>query len=63
MPCSHFTLAMQTGAFVQIIVLFAAISSRTSVLSSELEEALQLGISACNHILVIIYVGVSSSCN
>lgn len=54
---------MQTGAFVQLIVLFAAISSRTSVLSSELEEALQLGISACNRILIIIHVGVSLSCD
>jgi len=51
---SHFTLAMQTGAFVQLTVLFVAISSRMSVLSSELEEALQLGISACSRLLVII---------
>ena len=52
---------MQTGAFVQLIILFVAISSRMSVLSSQLEEALQLGISACNRLLVIIHVSTSSA--
>ncbi|KAI6109848.1 hypothetical protein F5141DRAFT_1215314 [Pisolithus sp. B1] len=31
----HFTLAMQSGAFVQLIVLFSALSSRMSTLLSE----------------------------
>lgn len=53
---------MQTGAFVQLIILFVAISSRMSVLSSELEEALQLGVSTCNRLLVIIHVSMSSAC-
>ncbi|KAG8220901.1 hypothetical protein J3R82DRAFT_2401 [Butyriboletus roseoflavus] len=51
----HFALAMQTGAFVQHIILFVAISSRMSVLSSELEEALQLSILTCNRLWVIIH--------
>jgi len=51
----HFALAMQTGAFVQLVILFVAISSRMSVLSSQLEEALQLGTSTCNRLLVIIH--------
>ncbi|KAI9464162.1 hypothetical protein HD554DRAFT_2315952 [Boletus coccyginus] len=51
----HFALAMQSGAFVQFFVLFAAISSRMSVLSSQLEEALQLSISTCNRLLVITH--------
>lgn len=59
LPFSHFALAMQTGAFVQLIILFVAISSRMSVLSLELEEALQLGISTCNRLLVIIHVCMS----
>ncbi|KAG9312940.1 hypothetical protein JVU11DRAFT_6375 [Chiua virens] len=51
----HFSLAMQAGAFVQLIILFVAISSRMSVLSSELEEALQLSIATCNRLLRIIH--------
>ncbi|KAG6381573.1 hypothetical protein JVT61DRAFT_167 [Boletus reticuloceps] len=51
----HFALAMQTGAFVQLIILFVAICSRMSVLSSQLEEALQLGIFACDRLMVIIH--------
>ncbi|KAH0836618.1 hypothetical protein J3R83DRAFT_8335 [Lanmaoa asiatica] len=55
LPSSHFALAMQTGAFVQLIILFVTISCRMSVLSSELEEALQLGMSTCNRLSVIIH--------
>ncbi|KAF8557794.1 hypothetical protein OG21DRAFT_1434695 [Imleria badia] len=55
----HFALAMQTGAFVQVIILFVAIASRMSVLSSQLEEALQLSILTCNRLLVIIHVHMS----
>lgn len=61
LPFSHFTLAMQAGAFVQLIILFAAISSRMFVLSSELEEALQLSVLTCNRLLVIIHVNMSSA--
>ncbi|KAF8845004.1 hypothetical protein BDN67DRAFT_962484 [Paxillus ammoniavirescens] len=50
----HFTLAMQSGAFIQLIVLFAAISSRMSALSLELEEVLHLGASTCDRLLVIL---------
>ncbi|KAF8449074.1 hypothetical protein L210DRAFT_3389330 [Boletus edulis BED1] len=57
----HFALAMQTGAFVQLIILFVAICSRMSVLSSQLEEALQLGIFACDRLLVVIHVRISSA--
>lgn len=53
---SHFALAMQSGAFVQVIILFIAISSRMSMLSSQLEETLQLSISTCNRLLGIIDV-------
>lgn len=52
---------MQTGAFVQFIVLFVAISSRMSALSLELVEALQLGILACNRLLVTIHVSTFSA--
>ncbi|KIK95886.1 hypothetical protein PAXRUDRAFT_139729 [Paxillus rubicundulus Ve08.2h10] len=57
---SHFTLAMQSGAFIQLIVLFAAISSRMSALLPELEEVLHLGASTCDRLLVVLDVSVSS---
>ncbi|KAF9227966.1 hypothetical protein BS17DRAFT_774548 [Gyrodon lividus] len=50
----HFTLAMQSGAFIQLVILFAAISSRMSALLLELEEVLHLGASTCDRLLVIL---------
>ncbi|KAF9246555.1 hypothetical protein BU15DRAFT_70634 [Melanogaster broomeanus] len=50
----HFALAMQSGAFIQLIILFAAMSSRMSALLLELQEVLHLGASACDSLLVIL---------
>ena len=47
---------METGASVQLIILPVAVSCRVSVLSSELEDALRLGISTCNPLLLVIHV-------
>ncbi|KIJ69422.1 hypothetical protein HYDPIDRAFT_24260 [Hydnomerulius pinastri MD-312] len=50
----HFALAMQSGAFIQLVILFAAISSRMSALLPELEEVLRLGTSICDRLLAIL---------
>ncbi|KAH7930817.1 hypothetical protein BV22DRAFT_1027976 [Leucogyrophana mollusca] len=50
----HFALAMQSGAFIQLILLFAGITSRMLALVHELEDALQTGASICRRILDII---------
>ncbi|EGO18610.1 hypothetical protein SERLADRAFT_443945 [Serpula lacrymans var. lacrymans S7.9] len=49
----HFKLAMQTGAFIQLILLLAAITSRLLALTSELEEILQLAAMVCTRIMQV----------
>ncbi|KAG6337199.1 hypothetical protein ID866_1871 [Astraeus odoratus] len=50
---SQFTLAMQSGAFIQLIVLLSAISSRMSVLLSELAQVLPLITTICDRLLAL----------
>ncbi|KAI6028364.1 hypothetical protein F5J12DRAFT_376173 [Pisolithus orientalis] len=50
----HLTLAMQSGAFVQLIVLFSAICSRMSTLLSELSQVLRNTSRICDRLLVIL---------
>lgn len=49
----HFSVAMQSGAFIQLIVLFSAISSRMSTLLSELGQVLDHGALICDRFLSI----------
>lgn len=57
----HLTLAMQSGAFVQLIVLFSAICSRMSTLLSELSQVLRNSSRICDRLLVILDRGVSAA--
>lgn len=50
----HFTLAMQSGAFVQLIVLFSALSSRMSTLLTELLQVLGNTSPICDRLLVVL---------
>ncbi|KAI6167057.1 hypothetical protein EDD17DRAFT_1752396 [Pisolithus thermaeus] len=50
----HFTLAMQSGAFVQLIVLFSALSSRMSTLLSEVLQVLRNSSRICDRLLVVL---------
>ncbi|KAG0707809.1 hypothetical protein DFH29DRAFT_1053465 [Suillus ampliporus] len=50
----HFALAMQSGAFIQLIVLFAGLSSRIATLLTELGDCVQGCESACDRVLAII---------
>lgn len=50
----HFTLAMQSGAFVQLIVLFSALSSRMSTLSTEMLQVLRNSSPICDRLLVVL---------
>ncbi|KAJ7109332.1 hypothetical protein C8R44DRAFT_802223 [Mycena epipterygia] len=52
-----FTLAMQTGAFIQLILTLAAIASRMSGLISELAEVLELIWAAVHRILASLDPG------
>lgn len=54
--CSHFALAMQTGAFIQLIVLFAGISSRMATLLAESGQCIQGCESACDRLLTVLDV-------
>ncbi|KAJ7685142.1 hypothetical protein DFH06DRAFT_1157583 [Mycena polygramma] len=49
-----FSLAMQTGAFIQLILTLAGIASRMSSLASELSQALELTRDAVYRILVTL---------
>lgn len=49
----HVTVAMQSGAFIQLVVLFSAICSRMSTLLSELGQVLNHGASICDRFLAI----------
>ncbi|KAH7889734.1 hypothetical protein F5I97DRAFT_1924250 [Phlebopus sp. FC_14] len=49
----HFSLAMQSGAFIQLVILFSAICSRISTLLAEIEEIVKQGTSICDRLLVI----------
>ncbi|KAI6106424.1 hypothetical protein EDD16DRAFT_1487557 [Pisolithus croceorrhizus] len=55
----HFTLAMQSGAFVQFIVLFSALSSRMFTLLSEALQVLRNSSRICDRLLVVLEVGVT----
>ncbi|KAH7916045.1 hypothetical protein BJ138DRAFT_1076218 [Hygrophoropsis aurantiaca] len=50
----HFALAMQSGAFIQLILLFSGIASRMLSLVQELQESLKTSISICQRILCIL---------
>ncbi|KAG1756828.1 uncharacterized protein EDB91DRAFT_1241873 [Suillus paluster] len=47
----HFALAMQSGSFIQLIVLFAGLSSRMATLLTELGDCVQGCESACDRVL------------
>ncbi|KAJ7285882.1 hypothetical protein C8J57DRAFT_1496582 [Mycena rebaudengoi] len=49
-----FTLAMQSGAFIQLILTLAAIASRMSSLVADLIDALELTWSAAHRILAVL---------
>ncbi|KAI6039037.1 hypothetical protein EDC04DRAFT_2688724 [Pisolithus marmoratus] len=53
----HFTLAMRSGAFIQLIVLFSAICSRMSTLLSELSQLLRNSSRICDRLLIILDPG------
>jgi len=59
--CSHFALAMQSGAFIQIIVLFAGVSSRMAILLTELGDCVRVCESACDRLLTVLDVSWSNS--
>ncbi|KAG2157060.1 hypothetical protein DEU56DRAFT_762864 [Suillus clintonianus] len=50
----HFALAMQSGAFIQLIVLFAGLSSRMATLLTELGDCVRDCESACDRVLSVI---------
>jgi hypothetical protein len=54
--CSHFALAMQSGAFIQLIVLFAGVSSRMATLLTESRQCIQGCESACDRLMNVIDV-------
>ncbi|KAL4067587.1 hypothetical protein J3A83DRAFT_4252916 [Scleroderma citrinum] len=49
----HLSVAMQSGAFIQLVVLFSAMCSRMSILLSELGQGLDHGVSICDRFLAI----------
>ncbi|KAI0374813.1 hypothetical protein BV20DRAFT_960994 [Pilatotrama ljubarskyi] len=50
-----FTLMMQTGAFLQLVLAFAAIASRLSILLSEVRAALEVSWSATHRALQALF--------
>jgi len=54
-----FTLAMQTGAFVQLLLLLIAIVSRLRILSIETQEALSMACTSLNQFLLLDVVPLS----
>ncbi|KAG1731921.1 hypothetical protein EDB19DRAFT_1311922 [Suillus lakei] len=50
----HFALAMQSGAFIQLIVLFAGLSSRMAILLTELGDYVRDCEAACDRVLSVI---------
>jgi hypothetical protein len=54
---SSFKLAMQYGAFVQLILTLAAIAARMDVLMSEFQDVIQLSWTVNHRILLILDVG------
>ncbi|KAI0362012.1 hypothetical protein OH77DRAFT_1441157 [Trametes cingulata] len=50
-----FTLMMQTGAFLQLVLTFAAIASRLSILLSEVRSALEVSWSASRRVLQALF--------
>ncbi|KAJ6547518.1 hypothetical protein B0H19DRAFT_953189 [Mycena capillaripes] len=55
-----FSLAMQTGAFIQLILTLAGIASRMSTLVSEISQVLELIQDAVRGILVTLNVSMAS---
>jgi len=53
---SVFTLALNTGAFAQLVLTLAAIASRMYALIPEIEDTLFVGFTACHQILKILDV-------
>lgn len=52
----YFSLAMQSGAFLQLILTFVAITSRLSTLVSELQENIRRACQLADRILGILHV-------
>lgn len=50
----HFSLAMQSGAFIQLIVLFAGLASRMATLLTEMGDCVQGCEAACDRVLSAI---------
>ncbi|OAX44608.1 hypothetical protein K503DRAFT_728834 [Rhizopogon vinicolor AM-OR11-026] len=50
----HFALAMQTGAFIQLIVLFAGISSRMATLLTESGQCIRGCESVCDRLMIVL---------
>ncbi|KAG2150627.1 uncharacterized protein EDB93DRAFT_325767 [Suillus bovinus] len=50
----HFSLAMQSGAFIHLIVLFAGLASRMAALSAEMGDCVRDYEAVCDRILSVI---------
>lgn len=50
----HFSLAMQSGAFIQLIVLFAGLASRMATLLTEMGDCVRSCEAVCDRVLSVI---------